>query len=120
MNAFKDYYRRITESLPQRKYFTELFLLFLITSFIFSFIFVVFAYVTITEAKAARKEALDNFTYWREVAEKHPNSPDAFYEAGYYAAILRDKETALKYIEDAIRLDPDFKRATELKGKLDN
>jgi len=116
----KDYYRRITESLPQRVYFTNLSLLFLCVLLIFLSILAGIAYIAQVAAKGARAEITDNFNYWRGITEKHPNSPDAFYEAGFYAAELGDKSKAQKFLGEAMRLDPSFEKAKELEQQLTN
>jgi tetratricopeptide (TPR) repeat protein len=103
MSKKKSYYRRITESLPQRVYFINYFILFLTMSLIFASILSPFLYFKMLEAKNTRA---------------HPNSPDAFFEAGYYAFKLGDKETAGQYLKKAINLDPEFERAKELSKKL--
>ena len=118
ISTIKDYYRRITESLPQRVYFTNFFILFLSIFLIFSVILAAIAYIAMAEAKEVRAETVDNFNYWIEVTEKHPNSPDAFYEAGYYAAKLGNREIALTYLGKAIMLDSTFEKAIELEKKL--
>ena len=120
IRMIKTYYRRITESLPQRVYFTNLFLLFLCVLLIFSVILAGIAYVAQVAAKGARAEITDNFTYWRGIAEKHPNSPDAFYEAGYYAAELGDKSKAQKFLDEALKLDPSFEKAKALEKLIAN
>ncbi|MBI4091958.1 MAG: hypothetical protein HY427_02020 [Candidatus Levybacteria bacterium] len=112
--------RRITESLPQRLYFTNLFLLFLCVLFILSVILAANAYIAMTEAKGVRVEITDSFNYWRGITEKHPNSPDAFYEAGYYAAELGDKSKALVFLDEALRLDPSFEKAKALEKLIAN
>lgn len=77
-------------------------------------------FINLAEAKQARQETLENFSYWVEVSRKHPNSPDAFFEAGYYAAKLGDEETALNFLDEALRLDPSFERARELEKLMAN
>ena len=116
----KTFYRRITESLPQRVYFTNLFLLFLSVLLIFLSILAGIAYIVQVAAKGVRAEITDNFNYWRRIAEKHPNSPDAFYEAGFYAAELGDKSKAQKFLDEALRLDPSFEKAKRLSQQLTN
>jgi len=118
MKATKSYYRRITESLPQRVYFTNLSLVFLCALLISLSVLSGIAYIALAEAKGARAEITDNFNYWRGISEKHPNSPDAFYEAGFYAAELGDKSKAQKFIDEALRLDPSFEKAKRLSQQL--
>ena len=72
------------------------------------------------EAKTVKEEIINSLNYWGEVAEKHPNSPDAFFEAGYYALRLGDKETAGRYLDEAIRLDPEIEKAKTLSQQLTN
>ena len=110
--------RRITESLPQRVYFTNLSLVFLCALLISLSVLSGIAYIALAEAKGARAEITDNFNYWRGISEKHPNSPDAFYEAGFYAAELGDKSKAQKFIDEALRLDPSFEKAKRLSQQL--
>ena len=116
----KTYYRRITESLPQARYFAQYFILVLAISLIFSSILAAFFYVKMLEAKSTRKETVDSFKYWGEVSKKHPNSPDALFEAGYYALRLGDKETAGKYLDEALKLDPSFEKAKNLEKQIAN
>ena len=130
MNKTKNIYRRITESLPQRllknalsrkniKYIlTNYSLLFLSVSFILFSILAVLSYLAVVETREARHEVLDSFHYWREVSEEHANSPDAFYEAGFYAAELGYKARAKEFLDEAIRLDPSFEKAKKLSQQL--
>lgn len=118
VSMIKTYYRRITVGLPQRVYFINFSLLFLCVLLIFSVILAGIAYIALSEARGARAEIIDNFTYWRGIAEKHPNSPDAFYEAGFYAAELGDKLKAQKFLDEALSLDPSFEKAKTLSQQL--
>ena len=119
MAKIKIFYRRITESLPQRVYFTNFFFLFLCVLLILSVILAGIVYIAQIGAKEARAQITDNFNYWRGIAEKHPNSPDAFFEAGFYAAELGDKSKAQKFLDEALRLDPSFERAKALEKILE-
>ena len=120
MAKIKIFYRRITESLPQRVYFTNFFFLFLCVLLILSVILAGIVYIAQIGAKEARAQITDNFNYWRGIAEKHPNSPDAFFEAGFYAAELGDKSKAQKFLDEALRLDPSFEKAKALAQQLTN
>ncbi len=118
MNKKITFPRRITESLPQRIYFINLMSFFLVVLFIFSFIFAGFAAYRLMGIKQERRETLDNFFYWKQVSENYPNSPDAFFKAGFYSAKLDDKQTARKYLDEAVRLDPSFEKAKKLEQIL--
>lgn len=67
-----------------------------------------------------RVEASKTLNYWEDVVRKHPNFPDGFYNAAVYAAKVRETEKALIYLDKAIRLDPTFTKAMELKKRLGN
>jgi tetratricopeptide (TPR) repeat protein len=118
MNKIKDYYRKITESLPQAGHFTNISLLFLVILLLSSTALAVASYIVLVETKEARHELAQNLNYWQSVAEKHPNSPDVFFKAGYYAARTGDIITAQKYLNEALRLDPSFDAAKALSQQL--
>lgn len=118
MKQVKDYYRRITESLPQGAYFRDLVFLFLSVLLILSNILVASTIFEYMNSIKLRQEAVNSFNYWRQVTQKHPNSPDAFYEAGFYSELLGNRAEAIKLLDEAITLDPAFEKAKKLRESI--
>lgn len=80
-------------------------------------IFMYFNYLSISEA---RQKSQDSLSYWEEVLTRHPNSPDAYYNAGKYALELGDRAGAATFLERAITLDPSFEKAKILAQQIDS
>ena len=118
-----DYYRKITVSLPQalskkrpskasiKKYYTQYYLYFLAVLAILLGLFIVFEYINLENIKSRRARVVEDLSYWEAVAAKHPNSPDAFYNAALDSAKLGDKIKAAELLENALKLDPSFDKA---------
>lgn len=133
----KIYYRIITERLPHNllkkelkylkkvvtvKYLKQELSIFSI-SFLALSLSILVLYVTISYIKFVGSRdnwlrANDNLIYWRQVAEKQGNSPDAYYQAGLAAATLGENSKAYEYLQKALSLDPDFDKARLLENKL--
>ena len=122
-------YRKITEEFPQdlkkalkvkniKSVFTNYSFVFLVVSLSILILYAVISYIDYSTTRAEWLKARDNFAYWQEVAEKQKNSPDAYYQAGVYAAELRDNRRALMYLNKALELDPGFEKAVELQRKI--
>lgn len=123
------YYRKITESLPQsilewrvkdlKKHLKRYVLLYLVILFVISALYAVISYINYETMKSDRLYAQDSFNYWQEVAASQSNSPDAHFQAGYYAFLMGDSNLAVIYLSKAIELDPGFEKAKALKQQLD-
>lgn len=70
------------------------------------------------EAIKARVEAEKQALYWEDIIKKHSDYPDAYYQAAWYSYTLGKKQKAYEFVNQAIALDPGFKKAIELKEKL--
>lgn len=118
----KKYYRIFTERLPKvKKIKKSLFLLlgiYLILISSFSFWYASALYSTNKSMKQQKLKEQRNLLYWEQVIAKHPNYPDAFYNAAYYAARLSQKEKAIEYVQKALYFDPNFRLAEDLKGEI--
>ena len=124
-------YRKITEAFPQdlkkalkikniKSVFTNYSFVFLVVSLSILILYAVISYIGYSITREEWLKARDNFAYWQEVAEKQKNSPDAYYQAGVYAAELRENSKALAYLNRALELDPGFTKAKELKEQVVN
>jgi len=123
----KHYYRKITESLPQsvwdwrvkdaRKHVKRYLLLYLSVTFGIILLYIAISFINYETIKGERLAATNSLAYWEEVTRVQANSPDAFYQAGYYAAILKEKK-AIEYLNRAIELDPGFVEAISLREQL--
>lgn len=126
-------YRRITEALPQgvtthitktlsdkelHAHFPRFIIFFLMSMFVFLVLYVGFSYIKYQEIRERRLEVSDNYDYWKDVVRDHPNLPDAYYNAGFYAYRLGDKISALDLLDRAIELDPSFDKALKLSRQL--
>lgn len=129
------YYRKFTAVLP--KPFKRLIrqsgllekktvvnnLLALLVLYLF-FLFLLLTYVTYhvfglyQEGSKQRQALARQLSYWEGVVEKHPNYPDAYYQAAVYAYSLGETKKALQYIEQAQQMDPLFTKAQELEKKI--
>ena len=85
--------------------------------------FLVFIFVELLdkykEIETERNEIKKKLTYWEEIVAKQPNSPDIRFQAGLYSYRLGKKQKAYDYIEEALLLDPEFKKAQELKKRIE-
>lgn len=70
------------------------------------------------ELKEQRNEGLKHATYWEDVVKKHPNYPDAYYQAAWYFYTLGYKKKAYTLLEKALFMNPDFREAKELEEKI--
>lgn len=133
----KKYYRKITEGLPRTapkdiinnlakvsklsilgRHITVYFIVVLVSCA--AFLLVVASYLLFTY-EGARRDWLatrDNFLYWQEVAILQKNSPDAYYQAGFYAVKLGNKREGYIYLQKAVDLDPGFEAAKTLLQQL--
>lgn len=59
-------------------------------------------------------ELEQKFSYWNSVIIKHPQFPTAYYEAAVYAHSLGEREQALKLLQQALIIDPNFSQAESL------
>lgn len=116
MKKKKNYYRTITERLPQDLFRFSLF--FLCLSFVAFLLFVVYLFQAYEKVKYERQGAIDSLSYWESVVLKQPNSPDAYYQAGIYAAKLGESQKAIGFLDKAVKLDPSFKKANSLSQQL--
>ena len=98
--------------------FSKIALIFLGTSSVVLLILTFFFFDRYLKDRGEWLAARDELLYWEEVAKKQETSPDAYFEAGLYAAKLRDKTRALSYLKKAIVLDPGFEEAKKLARQL--
>lgn len=75
-------------------------------------------YMFHSDLRQKRQDAQEMLTYWEKVLLKHPNFPDAYYNAAYYAAKLFDNKKAVGYLDMALYYDPSFKKAEDLKKEI--
>ncbi len=135
------YYRKITESLPQplkkkaKKavayvkpglksenliyHWTRFFILFLVLTFIFMSYVAGQIYIKGIELKEKHANTVGELVYWEGVVRDHPNFPDALYNAAIFSYQIGDDGKAIKYVDRAIKLDPDFTDAVEFRKKLE-
>ncbi len=99
-------------------HFPRFILSFLVAVAILLAVLVVVSYVSYQTAAESKQRVVDNYIYWSEVAENHPNSPDAYYNAGKYAYELNKLNEAVELLDHAIELDPGFEKAILLQEKI--
>lgn len=58
------------------------------------------------------------FHYWNTVAAQFPNVPDILYNASISSLNIGNGPQALYFLEKAVRLDPLFEKAQELKKRV--
>lgn len=134
--------RKITESLPRpeklikkpakltsesqvvevqnrlRDHLLDYFTIYLTLLFIILLVVLGFVFVKYGDSADNKRRVEDNYSYWADVVKAHPNITDAYYNAGLYAAQLGNRQKAIEYLDKALKLDPNFVKAQELRGKL--
>ncbi len=128
-NAFSNYYRIITEVLPKsiiktwkkwvkkpllRDNLYSFFIVFFLITGIFLGASSYVLSVKYQAIKSTREHLLDELTKWERVVLVHPNYPDAYFQAAYYAYEVRDTKKARFYLQKALALDPGFTAAEKL------
>jgi hypothetical protein len=78
-------------------------------------LYLFFAFLELEEIKAKNLQIKDSRAYWESVVKKHPNSTDGYYNAAFYSYLSGDSGEALRYLEQAVTLDPGFENAKELE-----
>lgn len=68
--------------------------------------------------KQARMQEISRFHYWEKIVVAHVNYTDAYYQAALAATRLNEKVKAVKYLDHALILDPNFKDAEKLRQEL--
>lgn len=66
----------------------------------------------------SQKAKQDRFNFWIEKVEEYPNSPDVLYNASVSALEVNRDETALKLVNKAVILDPEFIEAINLQQEI--
>lgn len=69
-------------------------------------------------AKNSYSERSKEYTYWSSVASQFPTIPDVLYNAAISSYNMGDREQAVQYLEQALHIDPLFKKAQEFKKEL--
>ncbi len=125
-----NYYRRITERLPQfltkikfkglkrvqlRKGLALYLLIFLSLMFLFLVYETSVAYETFLKTKTEKEGVEQSLSYWEDILAKHPNYVDGYYNAAVYALKLNEKAKAGQYLDKALYYDPLFQKALDLK-----
>jgi hypothetical protein len=114
----KRVYRRIT-SASARHILDQYFTVFLTFFFFFLFVLTMVIYQSVEEVKALHAKEVKNLSYWEGITTKYPTYPDGYYKAAVLAIRLRDNARALRYLNEALTLDPFFKEARELKKQVE-
>lgn len=118
-----DIYRRFTAVLPSKK-FIALYLrdyAFLVLIILMGFLLEILVDLTgkIRVAQAGQTEKVGQYQYWSGVASQYPTVPDILYNASLSAYNIGNMQQAKIYIEKALVLDPLFKKAQELRDKIE-
>lgn len=130
--------RKITETLPndahqmnsgllrflhwiKREYLrirTRLLLFFIVLLSLSSLVLIV-VFIELLDAYEAGREHRDflnqSLSYWQEVQSDNPQSPDVYYQIAYYSILLNREDEASASINEALRLDPEFTKAQQLR-----
>lgn len=133
----KKYSRKITELSPQGEskkflpkgveglkgivfiqFFKFSLLALLLISFVTFSLAVLFLYRENEKLIISRVEAQNKYMYWVKMTEKHSNYAKTFYMAAVYSMTLGNKNEAIKYLNRAINVDPDFIEAREFKNEI--
>lgn len=56
--------------------------------------------------------------FWQSSVDRFPNYRDAYFELAVLNYKLKKLDTSRKYLDKALKLDPNFKEAHELESRL--
>ena len=71
-----------------------------------------------TNMKAKHNEKVKAEKYWQSVAFQYPNAPDILFNAAKSSYDAGNSKNAREYIDKAIRIDPLFVKAHELRDEM--
>lgn len=131
------YYRIFTALLPKRlnnkgkklvlnialeikkakKYFNNFILFYLVMAFFILVYFTAGFLKVFEEVKKERSEANKKFIYWKEIARNYSNFPIAYYNAAIFSLKLKNKSEAMRLLNKAIYLNPNFEEAIKLRDE---
>lgn len=77
-------------------------------------------YDHVLQLEQQQEEVKLRLQYWEDVVGKHPNYPDAYYNAAVYSLRIEDRDRAAQYLEKALEYDPYFVKALELKRDIES
>ena len=60
-----------------------------------------------------------NLQYWEQIVMTHPNYPDGYYKLAVAQLNMKHSQDAAHSLDMAIRLDPGFREAIELRSSIE-
>lgn len=78
----------------------------------------VFLQQKMVQSKKEYEVHIKEFRYWNGVVSQFPNIPDILYNASVSALSIGRRDDALHYIDKALKIDPLFKKARELRNEI--
>lgn len=128
---FPSIYRTITEKLnykPSNKltkfyaYFSILLTFIVVISLVILIIFISIDFgqnfTKYQSLDTQRKDLISKINFWNSIAEKYTGYPDAYLNISSFYFQLNDLESARKYINQALFLNPDYDKAKILEEKI--
>lgn len=110
----KKYFGTLGLALTIRRY---LLIVFIIQAFM---LLVVLAFVSVLLQQREREVAKKGevYAYWKKISQEFPDRPDILFNLAKSAYENGRKDEAEKYLDQAIKIDPLFKKAIELRDEL--
>ena len=65
-----------------------------------------------------RKELVLEINYWKDFAAKHKDYRDGYFQLALLEYRLNNKEKAVAYLQDVLKIDPNFKEGRRLQQIL--
>ena len=124
LTKFPNISRFIPEYSPdQQKYFLKIFSVTFISGFLLMAIMLkgITLFTTIGELQAADKQKQTlawQQVYWEKVAQEHPGYRDAYFQLATLSYRLGEKVKATEYLDQAMKLDPNFAEGKDFQAKL--
>lgn len=124
-----NYLRKITAQLPKsyKKYVSHRYLAFYLRNFLLLFLLVtagILLQVLVNLnsryeiVHSQNEKRVEEYKYWSGVVSQFPNIPDILYNASLSAYNAGNKNEALINIEKALKIDPLFKKAKQLRNEI--
>ncbi|MBI3985258.1 MAG: tetratricopeptide repeat protein [Candidatus Levybacteria bacterium] len=127
---FPSIYRTITEKInkprPRLFKFYAYFSIFL-TLVVTIFLVVLIGFISINlyqnftkyeSLHAQRQNLVSRINFWNSIAEKYPGYPDAYLNIASLYFELNELNSARKYVDQALLLNPDYEKAKILEEKI--
>jgi tetratricopeptide (TPR) repeat protein len=76
------------------------------------------SYISLTQVALNQGDRQGAFNYAQKLVKAQPNNPQAYYVLGVVYVQIGDRENAIKFLNMALQLDPQYKPALEILKQI--